>query len=336
MTISRFSESIPHLQKALDIARQFGDKRGIAAAVGYMAVSHSFTGDFDACVRESRESASLAREVGNQYLLVSTFHWLLLGFAGRGEYDDALKALDELSNGAREIGNKHLVAMVPNHYGWIYNELCNFERAAEYDKEGVGLTQRYEDPECEVFSLLNLVRAYIGLGDYARAQQYLDEVKYKRELKWYMVRRWRYDMHVTRYESMLSMIRGEHERALKYADETLAQGERTGAKKYIGIGCELKGEVLMGLERFDEALECLVKARDLGDQMGYPPLRWKTRYLLGQVHKAQGRIGQAKEELQNAAAVIEKMASKVSDKEVKETFLSSESVRDVYTELRAL
>ena len=92
----------------------------------------------------------------------------------------------------------------------------------------------------------------------------------------------------------------------------------------------------MGLERFDEALECLTKARDLGDQMGYPSLMWKARHALSQVYNMQGKPEAAKEELEMAVEVIERMASKVSDIEVKKTFLASEPVQAVHKELKTL
>jgi len=82
--------------------------------------------------------------------------------------------------------------------------------------------------------------------------------------------------------------------------------------------------------------DCFAKARELADLMGYPPLKWKARFLLSQVYKTQGKPDTAKTELEEAVAVIQKMASKVSDAEVRATFLSSEPVQAVYRELQGL
>ena len=334
--MGQLAEAEADLQRALDMCRQFGDRRGIGLAVGYLGLLHHFMGDFEACIREVQESADIARDWGNQFLLLSTFHWVLMGFAGHGEYDEAFKALGELSRLAHEIGSKHFIVLVPNHYGWLYNELCNFEKAIVHDEEGVEVSQRYDDPECEIFSLLNLVGDYIRLGDYDRAQYYLDEVQKKRELKWYRERRWRYDMHLTRYLSEVWLARGDYPKAMEFAEDTLARGQNTGSKKYIAMGWKLKGEVLMAMGRLDEAADCLEKARELADQIGNPPLMWKTRYSLSQVYSKQGKPEAAKAELEQAIAVIERMASKVSDAEVRETFLRSQPVQAVREELKAL
>ena len=126
--------------------------------MGFFALSHYWTGDIEASLREVKESADIARELKNQFLLISTYHWLMLAYTGNGQYDEALNALELLKNGAQEIGSKHLVAMVPNHYGWIYGELCNFEKAIVHNKNGVEVSQLLEDPECDLQSFKSCKR----------------------------------------------------------------------------------------------------------------------------------------------------------------------------------
>jgi tetratricopeptide (TPR) repeat protein len=164
------------LQKAVDMCRKFENKRALAPAVGFLGLAHLFMGDFQVSKKEIEESIAIARETGNQYLLVSSFHWTLLSHAGLGQYDKALKDAEDLS---------------PNHCGWIYNELYNFEKAIVHNEAGVDLSQRLEDGECEIFSLLNLAGDHINLGDYDKAYHYLDEVQQKSGLKAYRTREFR-------------------------------------------------------------------------------------------------------------------------------------------------
>jgi tetratricopeptide (TPR) repeat protein len=330
------AEGVKYLQKAVDMCRKFGNKRALGPAVGFLSIGHYYMGYLEAAESELKESAAIAREIGNQFLIVSNFHWSLMAHALSGEYDEALKAAENLSKGANEIGSKHFIAMGPNHYGWIYNDLYNFEKAAAYDKNGVDLSQRLEDPECEIFSLLNLVGDHIGLGDYYKAMYYLDDVQKKREMRGYKAREWRYAMHVSRYMSELSLLKGDYVKAMEYAEDTLNQGQNTTAKKYIAMGWKLKGDVLITTEKNEEAAECFEKAQDFADQMGYPPLMWKTRFSLGQIYNQLDKYEAAKESLTKASAIIERMASNVSDTEVKETFLNSEPIQNVYKQLNAL
>ncbi|KKL54943.1 hypothetical protein LCGC14_2260360, partial [marine sediment metagenome] len=261
------AEGEAHLQKAIDTCRKVGNKRGMGPAIGFLGLGHMFLGNFETGMKKVIESREIAREIGNHFLLVSSFHWSILGHAGLGEYDEAFKDLEDLLNGSNEIGSQHLIALVSNHYGWIYNELCNFKKAIVYDQNGVDISQRLEDWECEIFSLLNLVGDHISLGDYDKAQHYLDEVQKKRELKWYRTRQWRYGMHYSRYMSELSLLKGDYPKAMEFAEDTLAQGQHTAAKKYISMGFKLKGQVLTELERITEAAECFEKGMDLADQM---------------------------------------------------------------------
>jgi len=299
-------------------------------------LGHIVMGDLETGIKEVRESREIAREVGNQFLLVSSFHWSLLGHGNHGSYDKAFKSLEDLSKGANEIGSKHCIAMVPNHYGWIYSELCNFEKAVVHDTNGLDVSRRLEDPECEFYNLLNLVGGYIGLDDYDKAQHYLNKVQEKRDLQRYSNRCWKTEMHLSRYTSELSLLKKNYSKAMEFAEDTLARGQSYPSKKYISMGWKLKGDVLMALEKIEEAAECFEKARDVADQMGYPPLMWKTRFSLGQIYNRRGRYEAAKESIAKAGAIIEQMASNVSDTEVKETFLNSKPVQEVSKQLNAL
>ena len=92
----------------------------------------------------------------------------------------------------------------------------------------------------------------------------------------------------------------------------------------------------MAMEQVEEAAECFRKSRDLVDQMDYSPLMWKTRFSLGQIYNQQGKYEAAKESLKKASAIIARMASNVSDIEVKQTFLNSEPLQAVYKQLNAI
>jgi tetratricopeptide (TPR) repeat protein len=181
-----------------------------------------------------------------------------------------------------------------------------------------------------------LVGDHISLGDYDKAQHYLDEVQEKKEMKWYRTRGWRYEMHFSRYISELSLLKGDYSRAVEFAEDTLVQGQNKSAKKYIAMGLKLKGDVFMAMEKIGEATECFEKAQDFADQMGYPPLMWKTRFALAQIYNQQGNYDAAKKSLAEASSIIERMASNVSDTEVKQTFLNSEPIQAVYKQLNAL
>jgi tetratricopeptide (TPR) repeat protein len=338
MTISlgQLNEAEKYLKEAIDVCRKIRNKRGEGPALGFLGLGHIVMGDLETGIKEAKESREIAREIGNQFLLVSSFHWSLLGHGSRGDYDKAFKALENLSKGANEIGSKHLIAMVPNHYGWLYRELCNFEKAVIHDTNGLDVSRRLEDPECEFYNLLNLIGGHIGLGDYDKAQHYLNEVQDKRDLQRYSDRCPKTDLHLSRYTSELSLLKENHSKAMEFAEDTLARGQSHPSKKYIAMGWKLKGDVLMALESIGEATECFEKARDVSDQMGYPPLMWKTRFSLAQIYNQQGNYDAAKKSLAEVSSIIERMASNVSDTEVKETFLNSEPIQAVNKQLNVL
>jgi hypothetical protein len=62
---------------------------------------------------------------------------------------------------------------------------------------------------------------------------------------------------------------------------------------------------------------------------------WKTRYLLSRVYEKQRKPEAVRDASKQAVGIIKMMASKVSDTEVKQTFLNSEPIQAVYKQLNA-
>ena len=132
------------------------------------------------------------------------------------------------------------------------------------------------------------------------------------------------------------MLKKDYSKAMEFAEDTLAKGRHVGANKYIAMGWKLKGDVLIAMEKMEQAAECFEKARDLADKMGYPPLMWTTRSSLGKIYNQQGKYEAAKESLEKAITIIEQMASNVSDTQVGGVFLNSEQIQNVFKQLNAL
>jgi tetratricopeptide (TPR) repeat protein len=69
------------------------------------------------------------------------------------------------------------------------------------------------------------------------------------------------------------------------------------------------------------------RALELAEGVGSPPQIWKTRLALGDLREVQGRPEEARRAYQEAVAVVDEMASRLTDRELRETFLASEQVQ---------
>jgi tetratricopeptide (TPR) repeat protein len=81
------------------------------------------------------------------------------------------------------------------------------------------------------------------------------------------------------------------------------------------------------MNRLGEAEEELAAALELAERVGSPPQIWKTWLALGDLREVQGRPEEARQAYQEAVAVVDEMASRLTDRELRETFLASEQVQ---------
>jgi tetratricopeptide (TPR) repeat protein len=81
------------------------------------------------------------------------------------------------------------------------------------------------------------------------------------------------------------------------------------------------------MNRPEEAREELVAALDVARDVGSPPQIWKTWLALGDLRELQGRSKEARQAYREAVAVVDEMASRLTDEELRQTFLASEQVQ---------
>jgi tetratricopeptide (TPR) repeat protein len=140
---------------------------------------------------------------------------------------------------------------------------------------------------------------------------------------------WRYSQHLFHRYGELWLVRGDHDRALAYADECLALAEPSDSRKNIVKGRRLRGQIFLAQGKLPEAEKELATALEVAQRVGNPPQLWKTNAALGDLRQAQGRPDDALQAYRDALAVIEGVAAGLSDESLGETFLGSDHVQGV-------
>ena len=140
---------------------------------------------------------------------------------------------------------------------------------------------------------------------------------------------WRYSQHLFHSYGELWLARGDYDRALAYADECLALAVPSDSKKNIVKARRLRGQVFLAQGKLPEAEKELATALEFAQQIGNPPQFWKTFAALGDLRQAQGRAEDVRQAYRDALAVIERVAAGLSDESLRETFLSSDHVRNI-------
>ena len=83
----------------------------------------------------------------------------------------------------------------------------------------------------------------------------------------------------------------------------------------------------MAQGRVEEAEKEIAPALQLAEEVGSPPQIWSTHAALGDVRRAQGRPEDARHEYRAALRLIQEVAARLTDGDLRATFLASDHVR---------
>jgi len=148
------------------------------------------------------------------------------------------------------------------------------------------------------------------------------------------IMQWRYAQHYYHSYGELNLVHGDVEKALANAEACLALAEESNSRKNIVKGRRLRGQALMASGQLAEADEELALALDMAQKVGNPTQLWQTHAAMGDLKMLWGQGEEAGRSYQQAAGVIQQVADKLSDPELRETLLTSTAVRKVVDKSR--
>jgi tetratricopeptide (TPR) repeat protein len=254
-----------------------------------------------------------------------------LALGGRGEYSRAIAVLERVISICEHVGEHLFYERTFNTLGWVYAEVCDYERARQLNQRGLELARQYANMEVINNALLNLGDCAMGLGRMDEAEAYYQEVEHvarhpTSEQRWML---WRYSQHLFHSYGELWLLRGNAEKALAYADECLALAESSDSRKNIVKGRRLRGQALLAQAHLAEAGRELDIALSVAREIGNPPQLWKTLAALGDLRQAQSKPTVARRAYREALGVIEGVAAALTDEALRQTFLGSAEVQRI-------
>jgi tetratricopeptide (TPR) repeat protein len=218
-----------------------------------------------------------------------------------------------------------------NTIGYVYGEIGDLSRAMSWNQKGLeaAVAAHAPVPEVEMNARLNLAENLVSLGRLDEAAEHFRvvEAMVRHPGPRQGVMRWRYGQRFLHDFGEYWLALGDPARALSLAGECLAWAQRSGSRKNIAKARRLRGQSLQALNRLGEAEEELAAALDLAEAVGSPPQILKTWLAIGDLHALQGRAEEARQAYREAVAVVDEMASRLTDQELRQTFLVSAQVQ---------
>jgi tetratricopeptide (TPR) repeat protein len=126
-------------------------------------------------------------------------------------------------------------------------------------------------------------------------------------------------------QAELSLRYGRPDEALANARRLLAEAPRF--RVLAADAARVEGEALSALGRLEEAEATLLRAKAVAVELGTDPTRWRACVALGELLQRTGRPDEADAEFSEARALLEAMASTLSDVDLRRAFERSEPMR---------
>ncbi len=296
------------MEESLRLGLAGGFKDVVVPARVWMGAHANWRGDFHVSIPMCREAAETAVEAHDGLNEILSLAFLCLGHIGLGEHAEALAVLNEGMAKAKERNNTFILGRLTNSLGWLHQELGDFPRAIECDREAVEMGRASKNANVEVSSLINLGYDQLHLGDADQALTLLEETQVRVDKFGFGAHRWRWSMHLHTHVAEALLTRGDHARARAAAERGIAQARATGSRKYVGRGLYLRGLSAVAAGEAAAAAPDLEEALRIARQIGYPTLTWQAAHALAGALAAGAQGGRAPARAVERAQALARLA----------------------------
>jgi tetratricopeptide (TPR) repeat protein len=247
--------------------------------------------------------------------------FLALTLGEQGRISEALSLLHGLLEMTRRNSEKNTSLKIPNSIGWLYREAGDLERAMQWDSEGANVSREHRLTEAEINSVINLGYDHTLKGESSQSlSNFRDaEVLLKRD-DWLA---WRFNIRLQAGKTEYLLAHGALKDAQEGALGLLSVATNYRARKYIATAHKLLGEIAGKRGDLTEAIDHLNDARKVLSEYPTNILAWKVEASLGRMLLQAGRKDEAGEAFTRSAAIIDGIASNISDEALRTTFLNS-------------
>jgi CHAT domain-containing protein/tetratricopeptide (TPR) repeat protein len=352
-------------KRALDLFRQAQNRRGEAAALYGISLSYMNLGKWHEAVEHLRPALALFRVEGDRHSAARTLN--VLGGAAdnllkpqeaTAYYEESVKDLEAAGDLARKGNTLNNLGKLRDDFGEWQKALEYYDLAlANYDASEANEAdierQRASTREMRAVTLYNIGSTYITLGDFAKAQDYLQQSlalrgttrgrgRTRMQIAYAHVMAGEPQLALEQCEQALTLLEsvkdqrqaqaltvkgmayealGKHEHALKTYEDALKlqhedlQGQARTITKM--------GDAYAVLGKSDEALEKFKSARELWHSFGEREGEGLTLVGAARVERKRGNLEAALKQTEAALELVEPLRSNITNRQLRASYFAA-------------
>lgn len=291
--------ALPEFERALELYRTAGDRRGEAIAIGLIGNCHKRLGDPARAEEHLQRALMMKREIGDRAEEGKTLSHLGLLYWEKGEYPKAIDVYQKAIAIGAELNDQILEASARNNLGLVYDELGDYRRSLEEYRKALHLYRGTNFERGIGDTIGNLGGVHLLLGQFAEALRYHQEaltISEKINSKSAM------SFDLTNIASCYLGL-GKVEEAIRHLDRALGLAREGGFKREEADALKGKGIALAQIGKYDAALEHYRLALAAYEEAGLKQQLTEALGDLGQLHLYLGDAGSAEHDFRRAIEI---------------------------------
>ncbi len=262
-------------------------------------------------------SLQLARQINWRSGEAFALYGLCFCLGYHGSYTKALAYAESSLKIAKEIGHNQWLTSANCALGMLYYDLLDLKTAQPYLEEALTQAKRLNSAYWMHNTGGFLASLYTRSGQTNRAEETLQEVltpdmpteTLGQRIAW-------------QARAELDLRKGEPEKAWQILErmDAFSPPSLPNGLVEATIPTLLKAEVLLALDRTEEAEAMLIAARNEMQTQGVPSLVWRIEISLAQLYLKQKRNAAANEAITSAETIITELAAALEDEELQRNF----------------
>jgi class 3 adenylate cyclase/tetratricopeptide (TPR) repeat protein len=278
----------------------------------------------------------LARQTGYFSVLgyIVSFRGLALSEVGR--ISEGIKTLKFGIDICEEFGVFIRLGCLYNCMGYSYGEIHQIENALTFNRKAEEIARslmekypmgRQQYAEMVAQSKVNLIENQFDQGNVEKAWDILKKLEKETSSTDYDWFRHQWESRMNYLASKILLHRKNIDQAESSIVSNLDKANKNHMRKREGSFLRLLGELQIGRNEFDNAINTLSKAIQILKEVGNPRKLWQVHASLAEAYKKLERFSESKAQLGAAAEIILNTANDLSDRQLKEGFLKAEPIR---------
>ena len=308
---------------ALRLQQESGSE--IAEALGCFARSelYEWTGRYEEAIAVADRGVELGKSLRLSHLIIWPMWFGAKARCCLGLYGEALARLHEAADICGRIGDRAWNSRMLNTLGWCYAEIGAHDIAQDFNERAATIARDFGDPEIIANSAINLALNHLEAGQIDLAEELVDPIASDLQASTDPWMRWRFTLHVANAQGRIAIARNDLETALDLSSRQIEGAQLHRAPKIEARAITMRGQVLLAMDRRDDARQSLTEAAGVAERIRYGRAAAEILRLASETDRRDGRSDEATEKAAKAMAIVERCAQSLEDEGLRQRLLHS-------------